>query len=76
DHASDIYSMGILMYEALSGEAPFHGDSIFQTLYLQCTAEPPPLTDSVPEWLENVVFKSLEKDPEKRHRSARELADA
>lgn len=76
DGRSDIYSMGCLMYEVLSGAPPFTGQNIFDTLSKQCNEEPIPLSDLVEglsETLDYVVRRCLDKSPNARYQSAAEL---
>ncbi len=80
DHRADIYSLGCLMYEALSGNPPLLGDSVILTLMKHMTENPPPIMSSfeqdLPEGLETIVFKCMEKDPEKRFQSSKEIEAA
>ncbi len=77
DARSDIYSLGVILFEMLTGEKPFRGTS--QMLLHQVLNEVPPnprkLNDRVPRELETICLKCLEKAPEKRFASAQELAD-
>ncbi|APR75576.1 serine/threonine protein kinase [Minicystis rosea] len=70
DHRSDLYCLGLIFYELLSGRPPFQSASPRQLLNLQCTAEPPPLPDDVraglPRGVEQLLFQLLEKAPEDR----------
>jgi serine/threonine-protein kinase len=70
DHRSDLYCLGLIFYELLEGRPPFVSSSPRQLLNLQCTAEPPPLSDEVrrglPKGVEDLVFHLLEKAPEDR----------
>lgn len=81
DARSDIYSFGVLMYEALVGKDPYHGSS-YWSLSLKHMQEPPPsfkeLNDRtlVDEGLEAIVMKCLQKDPADRFQSFAELKDA
>ncbi len=76
DHRSDLYSLGIILYETLTGRVPFDGTSTMEVL-LAHTKEPPrDMADSdvwVPPAVESVVRKCLAKDPAERPASAREL---
>ena len=75
---SDVYSLGALLFAALTGRAPFGGESVMQTL-MQVIHQPAPsirsLIADLPEDLETIVAKCLEKSPEDRYRTAAELAD-
>ena len=76
---SDIYSTGIVLYEMLTGRVPFVGDNPVTVAMQQVNASPPPIRDinpSVPPAIASVVMKALEKSPQRRFQSAREMADA
>jgi serine/threonine-protein kinase len=79
DARSDLYSLGLIFYEMLSGEPPFSSASPRELLNLQCTAEPPPLDEEVrrglPRGVEEVLFAMLEKKPEDRPASARVVTE-
>ncbi len=79
DHRSDLYCLGLIFYELLSGSAPFQSASPRQLLNLQCTAEPPPLGDEVraglPKGVEQLLFQLLEKAPEDRPYLAQDVVD-
>ena len=77
DHRSDIFSLGVVLYQMLAGAAPFSGDDIPQLMYQVCNAPAAPpshLNPAVPEVLDLVVAKALEKAPEARYQDASELA--
>ncbi|MCK6568710.1 MAG: serine/threonine protein kinase [Anaerolineales bacterium] len=72
DFRTDIYSLSVVLYEMLAGRPPFDGDSTIG-LILKLISEPPPPIENVPPEIQAVVAKGLEKLPENRYQSAREL---
>jgi len=81
DHRGDLYSVGVMAFELLSGRVPFQGTSGMDVLLAHVTEEPPTfkqigLEGWVPAPVEAVIRKSLSKDPDDRYQSARELAKA
>src|SRR5688500_15760752 len=78
-HRSDIYSLGAVMYELLTGYRPFRANSLSKLLHQIVYATPPPihtLRDGIPEDIENVVTTALLKEPDKRFASAIDFAGA
>jgi TolB-like protein/Flp pilus assembly protein TadD len=77
DARSDIFSFGAILYEMLSGQRAFHGDSAADTMSAILKEDPPDLSitnQNVPPGLERIVRHCLEKNPEQRFQSARDLA--
>lgn len=78
DPRSDIYSLGCVMYEALTGTPPFVHDSAIKVLLMQLSETPQPLCIMVPDAeipmeLETIIMRCLEKDPNARYQNATEL---
>lgn len=75
---SDIYSLGILMFEMLTGKMPFKGDSAVE-IALKHMKEPLPsakeLNPVIPQTVENIILKAAAKNPKNRYRDVREMAD-
>ena len=70
DARSDLYSLGVILHELLSGRAAFEAHSVSAVLSRQVDGQPPPLPAHVPPVVENVIKRLLEKDPDDRFRSA------
>ena len=76
---SDLYALGVVLYELLTGRRPFAGDSAFAILKKHCTEEPPPpsqIQPGVPPELEAIALRLLRKDPAARPAHAEELVVA
>ena len=77
DERSDLYSLGVVLFEVLTARLPFRGQTPIAVALAHKT-EPPPLPRTlrpgVPVWIERIVMRCLEKGPEQRYASALELA--
>jgi serine/threonine-protein kinase len=79
DHRSDLYSTGVILYEALTGRRPFEADALYELLRQHIEQPPPslrPLRPDLPPALEQVVLRALQKDPALRFQSAADFARA
>jgi Protein kinase domain len=76
DERTDIYSLGIMLYEIFTGKLPFRGESAISVGFQQIRDEPHrprDINSQIPEELERIILKALQKDPNKRYMAIREL---
>jgi serine/threonine-protein kinase len=77
DHRSDLFSLGVVLHEMLTGQAPFHADSVHGTMYQVLNTTPPAPSlriPDLPEIVDLIVAKALTKNVEERYQSAKDMA--
>src|SRR5437870_7742494 len=74
DHRTDLYSLGAVLYEMLTGRPPFEGGTVLAILRKIEDEDPPP--PAISARVDAVVLKALAKDRERRYQSAGDMADA
>ena len=78
DHRSDIFSLGIILYECLTGSTPFNGDGLSALMYQITNHDPAPpssINPQVPVMLDYIIAKVLTKSPDARYQSAADFAN-
>ena len=78
DERTDLYSLGVVMFELLAGRVPFDHENVREIVRMQVLTPAPPVTsplEPLPELLERVVERLLRKDPDERYQTANSLVD-
>jgi serine/threonine-protein kinase len=79
DGRSDLFSLGVTLYQMLCGQLPFTGESMTQLMFAIANAPHPNIKDvkpDIPDWLVPIIDKALAKDFEKRYQTGAEFAQA
>lgn len=77
DGRSDLYALGVMLYEMLTGQAPFRGANPFAIMNDRLLNHPVPpreIDPAIPPQMQEIIYRSLERDPRRRYASAREFA--
>ncbi len=73
DHRTDIYSLGVVLYELLAGRVPFEADNTVMILHMHIHMAPPPIP-GIATNLQAIVDRALRKNPDERYQSSQEMA--
>jgi len=79
DGRSDLFSLGVTLYQMLCGRLPFEGESMTQLMFAIANNPHPPIREfnpALPAWVDAIIDKALAKDLEKRYQTGMELAEA
>ena len=78
DHRSDIYSLGVVLFELVTGQTPFQARSLVAAANKHVTEQPPDprtLRPDLPEWVAKLILRCMEKDPAARHQTIRAMLE-
>jgi serine/threonine-protein kinase len=78
DARSDLYAVGVILYEMLTGETPFHGANPFAVMNARLVTAPAPPSEinlEISPGLQEIVLRALERDPNHRYADAQEFAE-
>ncbi|MBL7661539.1 serine/threonine protein kinase [bacterium] len=76
DARSDIYALGVLGFEMITGEAPFKGKSVIETMTLRLKSDPPfpsEIRNDCPPELDQIIMRAMKRDPEERYQTAKQI---
>src|SRR5512142_981883 len=76
DHRVDLYAVGLILYEMVTGDTPFHADSTIQLMYKrvhELPSSPKVHSPDLPDWIVRVILKCIEREPDNRYQTAAEL---
>ena len=76
DHRSDIYALGLILYEMVTADLPFESDSVMQAMYQRVTQSPKSpkaVNPDLPNYLVGIIMRCLERDPAQRYQHARDI---
>jgi tetratricopeptide (TPR) repeat protein len=76
DNRSDLYALGLILYEMVTADLPFESDSVLQAMYQRVTQSPKnpkAVNPDLPDYLVNIIMRCLEKDPAQRYQHARDI---